>query len=177
MPNAQAPRPKRPAVLFYLPALILMLAISLFLFPINQGEQVIEVPYSTLMTMLDQKLVRAAEVKDSTITFMGKDEHGQEHIYTTSLMDDLMLVDRLHEAGVEFTRVKAAQNSFILSLLLNWILPFGLMILLSRLLLGSMSKRMGGGDAMSFGKSKAKVYVAAQTGRTFADVAGEDEAK
>ena len=71
------------------------------------------------------------------------------------------------------------QNSPLLSFLLSWILPILLFVVLGQLLMRGMQKRMGGGfgNAMTFGKANAKIYVQAQTGKTFADVAGEDEAK
>ena len=63
-----------------------------------------------------------------------------------------------------------------MSFLTTWILPFGLMFLMGHFLSRMMSKRMGG-NAMTFGKSHAKIYAENETGKTFADVAGEEEAK
>src|SRR5699024_3036422 len=89
---------------------------------------------------------------------------------------DAQLVDRLTDAGVSFGQVVPQEMSPLLNFLLSWVLPLGLFWLVGSLLFRQMSKRMGG-NTMSFGKSNAKVYVAAQTGKTFNDVAGQDEAK
>ncbi|HCO49214.1 MAG TPA: cell division protein FtsH, partial [Spirochaetaceae bacterium] len=102
---------------------------------------------------------------------------GKEIIYVTGRVDDSGLVDRLYKSGVEFSQVIPKVNSPLLSLL-NWILPLALFIGVGQLLAGRMAGKMGGmGNAMAFGSSKAKIYVEAQTGKSFADVAGEDEAK
>ncbi len=98
-------------------------------------------------------------------------------IYVTADVGDPQLTDRLLKSGVSFGGVIQKQMSPLLSTFLYMVLPFLLMSLLGGLLFRSVSKRMGPGNAMSFGKSNAKVYVEAQTGKTFADVAGQDEAK
>ena len=103
---------------------------------------------------------------------------GKQGIYTTGRIDDDQLVERMRIAGVDFAKSIPTQNSPLLEFLMTWILPMVLFIAIGQLLMRQMSKRMGGGvGAMSFGKSNAKVYVAAQTGISFANVAGEDEAK
>lgn len=93
-------------------------------------------------------------------------------------MDDPDLVNRLYNAKVQFSKVIPKENSPLIDFLLYWIIPLMLFIGLGRLLAGKLQGKVSGmGNAMSFGKSNAKVYVEAQTGKTFADVAGEDEAK
>lgn len=95
------------------------------------------------------------------------------------MVEDPQLVNRMQEGGAEFSRVLSAGPDPLLVILLNWVLPIAIFLLVGRLMMNAMAKRMGGGSGgpMSFGKSNAKVYVAAQTGKSFADVAGEDEAK
>ena len=98
-----------------------------------------------------------------------------QKIYCTVRMDDTELVQRLYESGATFSQVKPAESNLLLMMLVSYGIPLLLFFLLWRF----MMKRMGGGagGAMSFGKANAKVYVKAQTGITFADVAGQDEAK
>ena len=95
----------------------------------------------------------------------------------TGAWDDPDLVDGLRNAGVDFGKVVPKEESPWVSLLFGLILPTALLWGAGYLLMRNMQKKMGGPNAMSFGKSNAKIYVAAQTGKTFADVAGEDEAK
>ncbi len=100
--------------------------------------------------------------------------------YKTGVMNDYKLVDRLYEAGItEFGTPIIEQMSPLMEFLLTWVIPIVVMVALGQWLMKRMtSKMMGGmGNAMSFGKSNAKVYVQSETGIKFADVAGEDEAK
>ena len=111
-----------------------------------------------------------------TIAYVTNDEQ-DPYIYMTGAWDDPDLVDRLRNAGVDFGKVVPKEESPWVSLLFGLILPTALLWGAGYLLMRNMQKKMGGPNAMSFGKSNAKIYVAAQTGKTFADVAGEDEAK
>ena len=101
---------------------------------------------------------------------------GKEQIYKTGLWDDPDLTERLYSKGVSFDKVIPQKESAIMSFFTNWILPFVIMIAIGQILSRSMAKRMGG-NAMTFGKSNAKIYAESETGVTFADVAGEEEAK
>src|SRR5699024_1664675 len=92
-------------------------------------------------------------------------------------VEDSALVDRLHSVGVEFTQVIPKEASPLMNFFLFWILPIIIFIVIGQLFVRNLQKRMGGGNAMTFGKSKSKVYVEAESGVTFADVAGQDEAK
>lgn len=122
--------------------------------------------------------VTTVEVQDRQIAFVIKDGQGQGSIYVTGLMDDPDLVNRLYNAGVKFGRVIPKESSPLLEFFLYWILPLVIFIALGQLLARKMQEKMGGpGGVMSFGKSNARIYVEAETGKTFADVAGQDEAK
>ena len=101
----------------------------------------------------------------------------KKNLYITGLMDDPDLTNRLLDAKIEFSKVIPKENSPLINFIMNWILPIGFFIAMGQILSRTMQKRMGGMNAMSFGKSNAKIYVEAQTGKTFADVAGQDEAK
>ena len=92
------------------------------------------------------------------------------------LTNDGELANRLMKSKVEFTQVVPKEQSPLVTFFTNWVLPILIFFGLGQLFMYFMGKRMGG-NAMSFGKSNAKVYVEAQTGKSFADVAGQDEAK
>ena len=176
-PNNEVKPPRKPLILYYGIALLVLILINALVMPSLYKASIREVSYSNFLDMLDKHMIAEAQVEDTAITFIATVE-GAKGIYTTGRIEDDQLVDRMRAAGVDFTREIPKQNSPLLEFLLSWILPMVIFIVLGQMLMRSMTKRMGGGPgAMSFGKSNAKVYVAAQTGISFADVAGEDEAK
>ena len=128
--------------------------------------------------MVDNNQVTQVEKDDTNgeYVFIAKDSNGKEQVYKTGLWDDPDLTDRLYSKGVTFDKVIPRKESAIMNIFVNWILPFVIMIGLGQILSRSMAKRMGG-NAMTFGKSNAKIYAESETGVTFADVAGEEEAK
>ena len=129
--------------------------------------------------MVDSGVVEevARNESEGLITFVAKDEKDRERIYKTGIWPDDTLAERLNNAGVTFAASIPTQTSPLLSILLTWVLPLLIFGAIGRLL---MSKMMGGGqigNALTLGKANAKVYVEAQTGKTFSDVAGQEEAK
>lgn len=99
---------------------------------------------------------------------------GKKTTYYTALVEDDTLPERLREAGIEVWGYIPDNSGFIMEILLYYVLPLILFWILLSFLFKKMSK---GGGPMSVGKSTAKVYVQKETGITFKDVAGEDEAK
>ena len=170
--------PKKPLIYYYCIALLVLFLLNAFVFPLF-GNRVTEVDYGTFLDRLEAGQVQQVEVQENQIAFTATAEGGKVATYITGKMDDADLVNRLREANVIFSQDIVKENSPLVTILLWWILPILLMALLGQWLAKSLQKKMGGGmgNAMMFGKSNAKVYVAAQTGKTFADVAGEDEAK
>lgn len=169
-------KPKKPLFMYYLIVLAVIVLMNLFLFPTLLEQKVEKVDYGTFLTMLDQKKVARVELSGDDIYFEDK----EEKLYNTVVFQDLDLVNRLREAGCEFGKVKEETMNPFLSMLLSFALPLVIFIVIGQLLSRSLMKKMGGagmGNAMSFGKSNAKVYVASETGIKFQDVAGEDEAK
>ena len=173
--------PKKPFIFYYVIVLLALMLINALIVPsLNQPTQV---DYGTFLDWVDEDKVTQVELDQTagTIYFIAPDDSGQDKIYATGIWPgDDTLYQRLHEKeDIQFNSVVPRQNSPLLSFLLSWILPILLFVVLGQLLMRSMQKRMGGGfgNAMTFGKANAKIYVQAQTGKTFADVAGEDEAK
>ena len=174
----QVQKPKKPMIFYYVIALAVILLLNLLLFPRLLEPKVTEVDYGKFLQMVDNREVSEVQIQSSEIIF--SDKSSPANYYKTGVMNDYKLVDRLYEAGItEFGTPIIEQMSPIMEFLLTWVLPFAVMVALGQWLMKRMtSKMMGGmGNAMSFGKSNAKVYVQSETGIKFADVAGEDEAK
>ena len=140
------------------------------------APKVKQVGYDTFLDMIDSGQIKEVQVEDNQIIFSDKAE--DTNYYKTGVFYDPGLVNRLHESGVVFGTEIVEGPSPLMSFLVS-LLPFVLMIVLGQFLMRSLSKRMGGamGNAMTFGKSNAKIYVESTTGIKFTDVAGEDEAK
>ena len=176
-PNNEVKPPKKPLIFYYCIAMLVLILLNALVMPSIYKASISEVSYSEFLDMLDKKCITRAEIENDAITFLATTD-GKQGIYTTGRIDDDQLVERMRSAGVDFAKSIPTQNSPLLEFLMTWSLPMILFIALGQLLMRQISKRMGGGaGAMSFGKSNAKVYVAAQTGISFANVAGEDEAK
>ena len=176
---------KRPLITYIIIALLVLFALEVFVFPLFSQQRTVTVSYSEFLQMLDDGAVERADVNRSTaeITFEAtQSPEGQTLrtpvVYTTTAMDDPELTQRLLDHDVDFGASVVQQSNTLADMFIWVILPVVLMALLGWLLMRWMQKRMGGGaGALSFGKSNAKIYVEAKNGKTFADVAGEDEAK
>ncbi len=183
-PSNDKRKPRRNIAFYYVIALLILILLNALLFPSLMQRQVTEVGYNTFLSMLESGRVQeiAYEGSESQIVFIATDESGSEQIYKTGIFPDLNLVDRIEDAPNEVTYANEipTQNSPLLSFLLTWILPMVIILGIGSWFYSSMIKKMTGGEgmpAMSFGKSGAKIYAETETGKTFADVAGQDEAK
>ena len=174
----QVQKPKKPIIFYYVVALIVILLLNLLLFPRLLEPKVTEVDYGKFLQMVDNNEISEVQIQSNETIF--SDKSSPANYYKTGVMNDYKLVDRLYEAGItEFGTPIIEQMSPLMEFLLTWVIPIVVMVALGQWLMKRMtSKMMGGmGNAMSFGKSNAKVYVQSETGIKFADVAGEDEAK
>ncbi len=171
---------KKPVIAFYAIMLLAMLLANAALFPYLASRQVVEVGYSEFVQMLEDGKVDRAEIDTDgrQIVFSVPGEGDEVALYKTGLTGDPQLNERLLAAGVEYAQPIPQQNSPLLSFLISWIFPLLLIFGLGWLMNRWLAKKMGGmNPAMSFGKSGAKIYAEAETGKTFADVAGQEEAK
>ena len=138
-----------------------------------------EIPYSEFIKMLEEGEVESVVLKSDTLTITPKTQNsmtGTTEIYTTLMEDESELTQRLEEAGVDkYYKEPPDMTSSIIYSLLSIVLPVLIMVGLLSWLFRRMNK--GGGMMGGVGKSKAKAYVQKETGVTFKDVAGEDEAK
>ena len=174
--------PKKPLIFYYVIVIVAILLINMLLVPSISKQRVIEVDYGTFMQMTYADQIGMVQIQPNQILFTNKDG---TQIFCTGIIQDDNLVDRLYQHGAVFASEIQQEASPILSFLLGYLLPIGLMILLGNWLARRMMKKMGG-DSMMFGggggmgglgKSNAKVYVKSSQGIKFSDVAGEDEAK
>ena len=173
--------PKKPLLYYVVMVMLVMMLLNIFVFPLLLQPRVTEVDYGTFMSDVEAGKVTEANLDDGYVYYAIPNEKNpkQTDLYMTGQMpNDTGLVDRLYEKGVKFSNIVPEKASPLMSFLLTWILPLAVFALIGQFFMRSMQKRMGGGgNAMTFGKSNAKIYVQAQTGKTFKDVAGEDEAK
>ena len=177
----QSKGPQKSMLVFLAIGMLLVLMMNALVPRLTQAQ---EVPYSEFLQMLQEGRVTQVQ-QDATgaeIQFLANDDKGRAVYYVTGAMTDVDLSALLQQyktadgESIVFGRELPAKNNSLMTLLFSWLLPMALLGGLSFLLMRSMQKKMGG-NALSFGKSNAKIYVQAQTGKTFADVAGQDEAK
>lgn len=179
---------KQSAILFLVASLITLLLMSSFM-KLLSGETEREITYNEFIQMLEDKKVDSVQISTDRILITPKTEESKEPqsflfygysqaplvtYYTGKIEDDDTLTERLLKYDVEVKGQVADRSSAIISFLLTYVVPVLLMWVLLSFLFRKMS---GGGGPMGVGKSNAKVYVQKETGITFKDVAGEDEAK
>ena len=177
---------RKPLLYYWLIALLIMGVINMVFLPFMTKNTIEQVNYDVFLTQMQNKNISQAEVNEDVIYFYLKDEdksdkagttifsENTQKVYSTVRMDDPQLVERLYNAGASFGEVKPKEVSPWFSTLIMFVVFF---LLWQFVMKKAMSKMGGIGNAMAFGKSNAKVYVKAQTGKTFKDVAGQDEAK
>jgi len=171
-------KPKRPLMFYYSIVLLIMFVFNLVVMPFMMKQQITTIEYSTFLTMVDEGKISTVILEETRIYLEGvEDTDGKKPLYETGYIYDPDLVSRLSaNKSIKFYSEIPEEVSPILEFIVTWVLPIAIFVALGQFLSKQMTKRMGGG-AMSFGKSNAKIYVEAQTGKTFEDVAGQDEAK
>lgn len=175
---------KKPLLYYWLVAIVIFLVVHFALNPIATDESVKEVSYSQFVDMIEHDQVTEVSKDDQKYTFKAKVDN-DEKIYETGLWQDTDLTERLLEAKkrndklVFKQEIETRMNPY-LSLFLTSILPLLFIWIIFMFASRSLTKTMGGrggADFMNFGKSNAKIYVENKTGKTFKDVAGQEEAK
>ena len=168
---------RKPLILYYCIALLIVLILNATVFPLLMSPQVKEVDYSEFLQMMNDKQVKEVEIQSDQILFSDTSEDTQ--YYKTGRMDDPQLIDRLQASGATFGSEIVPQQSGLSAFLTEFLLPMIFFVLIGQFFFKRMFKGGGAGlsNAMSFGTSNAKVYVPSETGIKFADVAGEEEAK
>ena len=201
MKNDEPKRPPKSILYYYGIVLIVLLLLNVLVFPSLTERQVTEVTYDQFLDMLDQGIVKGVNRTDDQITFWTETELPTDSAQGSGSMFDLIeqmqiraenvqlfktgawpdpdLLNRLRAENVTFTEPIPTKASPLQNILFNWILPFVMLLVMGQVFSRIMMKKMGGGmgNAMTFGKSNAKIYAENETGKTFADVAGQEEAK
>ena len=180
-------RQKKPLYRYYMIILIVIIALNLIVFPMFQQSRLETTNYSDFLNKIEEKKVDTVQIEDHNIYYTLKKD-STDKTYKTGVMNDSDLVNRLDKSGAKFGQVYQEQMNPILSSLISFFLPLIIFWAFGAWMFKRMQKKMGGDDQMSFsqgsgfglgnlGKSNAKVYVGEQTGKTFNDVAGQEEAK
>ena len=179
MPDKNPPTPKKSMLYNAIIVLVVILLLQAFIVPLVNQSQVTDVTYDQFIAMLDAGNVTQVALENGTIVFIAEDEAtGALRIYRTGAWPDDNLTERLLDhPDVSFQTEIVEETSTLVDFLVGWVLPYALIFGMGYLLMRSLRKRMGGENAMSFGKANAKIVGEEKTGVTFNDVAGEDEAK
>ena len=143
-----------------------------------------QITYSEFCDMAESHQIQEVEIQHDRLLILTKEEAAKDTskqiVYYTGKpeTDELDLTEDLQARGIDVDFYITEEMNPILSVIVSWILPVAMFYLLISLVMGSMSKHMGGGGGIGgMGQSKAKMYMEKETGVTFADVAGQDEAK
>ena len=166
-------KPKKYLLWYCIIAVVIMMLLNSLLLPLLNGNSLENVSYDSFLSELNSGLVDTVELEEDTIYYSKKND---QTVYYTTSVNDPELVERLISADVHFNRVAPAEMSPLLSILLSYGVLLAVFYLIYRLFFKKMIDNMGG-NMMSFGKSNAKIYAKDSTGKTFADVAGQEEAK
>lgn len=178
---------KKPLYRYYTIILIVIMALNFIVFPMFQQSKLETTNYSDFLNKIEEKKIDTVQIEDNNIYYTLK-KNSTDKTYKTGVMNDSDLVNRLDKSGAKFGQVYQEQMNPILSSLISFFLPLIIFWAFGSWMFKRMQKKMGGDDQMSFsqgsgfglgnlGKSNAKVYVGEQTGKTFKDVAGQEEAK
>ena len=172
-------KPRKPLIFYYGIVLLVIILFNSFIVPWIVGQQIKEVDYGTFMSMIEEKNIGRVEINETEnqITFTDKEE---KQVYSTAMVDDANLTDRLYASGANFSGQVVEEPSFLLSFLLTWVLPIVVFVAIGQFMSKKMMEKAGGGSGsmmFNMGKSNAKVYVKSSNGIKFDDVEGVDEAE
>lgn len=172
---------KKSLYLYYFSIIVVCLLLNQFLSGLLLDRQE-EVPYNEFQTALINKKIDEVQVENETITYTLKQDEKKKR-YVTGNMQDPNLTEQLNEAKVKYSRIYPQKVNPFVNMFLTFVLPVLILWGLGNLFFKYMQKKMGndgmtfGGGFGSFGKANAQVYVEAQSGKRFSDVAGQNEAK
>jgi cell division protease FtsH len=167
---------KKRILYYYIIVLLVILLLNALVFPKLMDGNVKQVDYSSFLTDLEAGKITKVEIQETQILYTAPNNSGAPTTYSTASVNDPDLVNRLHAQGVQFSKYESELNSPIVTFFLSFLIPIAIFYVIGQFATKKLQKRLCG-NSMSFGKSNAKIYVSAQTGIVFNDVAGEDEAK
>jgi cell division protease FtsH len=167
---------KKRILYYYIIVLLVILLLNALVFPKLMDGNVKQVDYSSFLTDLEAGKITKVEIQETRILYTAPNNSGAPTTYSTASVNDPDLINRLHAQGVQFSKYESELNSPIVTFFLSFLIPIAIFYVIGQFATKKLQKRLCG-NSMSFGKSNAKIYVSAQTGIVFNDVAGEDEAK
>ncbi|WP_373127489.1 ATP-dependent zinc metalloprotease FtsH [Dielma fastidiosa] len=168
--------PKKPLIYYYGIVMLVLMLFNLFAMPYLMQRQIKEVDYGTFISMSENGEIGKVEIQESENQILFTDPENKV-VYKTGMVNDPELSQRLYDAEIPFYGEIIEQTSPILNFILSWVLPILLFVGIGQYMSKKLMNRAGGANALTFGKSNAKIYVKSSEGIKFADVAGEDEAK
>ena len=168
--------PKKPLIYYYGIVMLVLMLFNLFAMPYLMQRQIKEVDYGTFISMSEKGEIGKVEIQESENQILFTDPENKV-VYKTGMVNDPELSQRLYDAEIPFYGEIIEQTSPILNFILSWVLPILLFVGIGQYMSKKLMNRAGGANALTFGKSNAKIYVKSSEGIKFADVAGEDEAK
>ncbi len=171
----------KPFIYYWLIVTLIIFAFNIVTTLLFGQGSVTAVTYDVFLDDLNDGKISAVQVMDESIMYgieiqIEGEEEPKTELYSTTRMQDSDLVDRLYESGAEFIEVFPRESSFLMNIISS-VIMIVIFALIWRFVMSKMMKGMGGGNSMSFGKSNAKIYAETQTGKSFKDVAGQEEAK
>ncbi|MGN0158426.1 MAG: ATP-dependent zinc metalloprotease FtsH [Brotaphodocola sp.] len=177
--NDDSKKPQKNWIYYYMIVLVVTMLLNVLVFPTMLQRKVHEVSYDTFLDMVDEGRVDQVALQDDQITFLGLDDKGNMAAFKTGSWPDENLTQHLRDANVTFAKEIPVKASPLLEFFTSWVIPILMFVAIGQIFSRTLMKKMGGGmgNAMTFGKSNAKIYAETETGKTFADVAGQEEAK
>lgn len=176
-PQKDGKKNRQSILMFLVCVLISLMCMGIFsdMFSSTSSE---EISYDKFISMVETNQVKEVVLQGTTITIIPKTDNSQKrqnNTYTVNLLEDTnKLTERLENTGIKFSRIPEDQMGAIISSIISFLIPFVFLFIMFKILMRQMNK---GGGVMGVGKSKAKAYIEQETGVTFKDVAGQDEAK
>lgn len=163
---------------YYVVSLIILIILNLTVFPWLTKNKIQDVDYNTFINYLDDSKIEQIKISEDQIYFNVKDEKGSDKLYRTGQMEDDQLTKKILEKDISVKKVEPEEPGPFMQFIMTWVLPILIFILIGQLIGKFFIDKIGGGrNSMSFGQTDAKVYVPSESGISFADVAGQDEAK
>ncbi len=169
---------RTPILIYYIIALVVIILINAVLIPKLREPEIVKIEYNEFIEMIEEGKISKVEIDERKIRIEPKEQKGVRKLYYETGRPNIShnaLIDLLLEADIDFKFPIQEETSMLMYLFINF-LPILVLIGASYFIFRSASKRMGGG-VMNFGKSTGKIYAERETGKTFDDVAGQDEAK
>lgn len=146
----ESKNPRKPLMYYYIISMLFILFLNAVIIPYFVNKQITEVDYGTFLSHIESGKVEEVEIIDKNITFTIPNVEGKSDVYATRAMNDPDLVNRLEAKDIKFG--DGTKDDSLLKILINFILPILIFVMIGQLFFKALSSKMGGGNAMAFGK-------------------------